>query len=531
MIADAEDLRSESFEQIGTVIDRDGELILDRWERCVVAEQPNTSREHHASLRDHLPELLRGLGATLAAAGDANGHDHRQPAARHGRERWEDGWSLDEVVRDYQILRRVLLEYLDSVLGRPLTLRENLAVGLALDEAIADSVDRYVRHREGDVRRQEQAEADQLRQHAAELAAADRHKDDFLAVVGHELRNPLAPIRNAVQLLRQKPDAETATWAGEMMDRQLRHLTRLVDDLLDTSRMARGKLALRQGRTDLAGLVRATVGDRRRLFEAAGRDMTLEAPAEPVLIRGDADRLAQVLDNLLDNAHKFTDRGGRITVRLTRDLDEGRAVLTIADSGVGIAPDLLPTVFQRYRQAQVDPERENGGLGLGLALVKGLVELHGGTVSAASDGPGAGSTFTVALPLFDEGESVATSQAKVLVIEDNRDSADSLAVLLRLFGYDARVAYSGADGLTAAKADSPDVILCDLGLPGLDGYAVAAALRADPTTAGARLVAVSGHGTEAERARCAEAGFVRHVLKPVEPEEVRALLAELTRPG
>jgi CheY-like chemotaxis protein len=295
--------------------------------------------------------------------------------------------------------------------------------------------------------------------------------------------------------------------------------------------MARGKLALRHERTDLAGLVRATVEDRRRLFEEAGREMTLEAPADPVPVRGDADRLAQVLDNLLDNAHKFTDRGGLITVRLTRDIDSGRAVLTVADSGVGIAADLLPTVFQRYRQAQVDPERENGGLGLGLALVKGLVELHGGTVSAASDGPGAGATFTVVLPLFDEGEPVAEPQAKVLVIEDNRDSADSLAVLLRLFGYDAGVAYTGANGLAAAKADPPDVILCDLGLPGLDGYAVAAALRADPTTAGARLVAVSGHGTEAERVRCTEAGFVRHVLKPVEPEEVRALLAELTRAG
>jgi CheY-like chemotaxis protein len=186
-------------------------------------------------------------------------------------------------------------------------------------------------------------------------------------------------------------------------------------------------------------------------------------------------------------------------------------------------------VFQRYRQVEVNPDRENGGLGLGLALVKGLVGLHGGSVSAASDGPGTGATFTVVLPLDGNGEPAPASKGKVLVIEDNRDGADSLAVLLRLFGYDARVAYSGADGVAAAKLDPPDVVLCDLGLPQMDGYAVAAALRADPTTAGTGLVAVSGHGTDAERQRCAEAGFVRHVLKPVEPEVVRALLESLTK--
>jgi signal transduction histidine kinase/CheY-like chemotaxis protein len=527
MIADVEALRSESFEQVGAVIDRDGEVILDRWQRCAADEQPNARRLHHDSLRDHLPDLLRGLAASLASAGEGSGDAHRPPAVRHGKERWEDGWSLDEVVRDYQILRRVLLEHLDAGLGRPLSLRENLAVGMALDEAIADSVGRYVRHREVDVRRQEQSEADRLRRYAADLAAAERHKDEFLAVLGHELRNPLAPVRNAVQLLRQKPDAETAAWAGEMMDRQLRHLTRLVDDLLDTSRLARGKLELRRDRLDLVQLVRATAEDRRRLLEEAGRELVLQLASAPVLVRGDADRLAQVLDNLLDNAQKFTDRGGRISVSLTADA--GRATLTVADTGVGIPPTALPTVFQWYRQAQVDPERENGGLGLGLALVKGLVELHGGNVSAASDGPGHGATITIVLPTNGGGEHGVPATAKVLVIEDNRDGADSLAVLLRLFGYDARVAYSGQEGVSAAKADPPDIILCDLGLPGMDGYAVAAALKADAATADIQLVAISGHGMEAERQRCAEAGFVRHVLKPVEPEEVRNLLAGLTK--
>jgi CheY-like chemotaxis protein len=194
---------------------------------------------------------------------------------------------------------------------------------------------------------------------------------------------------------------------------------------------------------------------------------------------------------------------------------------------------LLPTVFQRYRQAHVDPERPNGGLGLGLALVKGLVELHGGTVTAASEGPDCGTTVTISLPLDGDAEADTDERIrrtdKVLVIEDNRDGADSLAVLLRLFGFDVRVAYTGPDGVAAAKADPPNVVLCDLGLPGMDGYAVAAALRAEPTTAAVHMVAVSGHGSDVDRQRCLDVGFVRHVLKPVEPEEVRRLLTELMK--
>ena len=531
MIADADAIRSEPFILIGMVIDRDAELIVDRWQECAVAEQPNAHRLHHAALRDHLPDLLHGLAESLAAARTDNGNGHRPAADRHGRDRWEDGWSLDEVVRNFQIMRRVLLEHLDATLDRPLHVRECLAVGLSLDEAIADSVGRYVRHREAAVREQEHGEADRLRLYASELATAERHKDEFLAVLGHELRNPLAPLRNAVQLLRQRPDTATAAWAGDLMERQLRHLTRLVDDLLDTSRLARGKIALRQDRVDLAGLVRTSVADRRPLFAEAGRDLTLESPATPVSIRGDADRLSQVLDNLLANAFKFTSSGGRTSVCLTADPSTGRAIITVQDTGIGISSDLLPTIFQRYRQAHVDPERTNGGLGLGLALAKGLVELHGGTVTAASPGAGSGTTITVVLPVDPNSVAVDSRgrNGRVLVIEDNRDAADSLVVLLRLFGFDVRVAYSGSDGIAAAQADPPDVILCDLGLPGLDGFAVAAALRPDPLTARVTMIAVSGHGSDADRHRSAEAGFVRHVLKPVEPDEVRSILAELTK--
>jgi signal transduction histidine kinase/CheY-like chemotaxis protein len=533
MIADPESLRAEPFVQVGALLKRDVGLIVDRWCRRAAQEQPSAARVHHDTLRDHLPELLNVLGHSLASSGNGSARRHGE-AADHGGQRWQAGWSLAEVVRDYQILRLVVIEYLDENLGRPLTIRENLALNLVLDEAISDSVEQYARHREEEARSRQEEEAQRLRRHAAELADADRHKDEFLAVLGHELRNPLAPLRNALHLLRQRGDAATVTWAGDLMDRQVRHLTRLVDDLLDVSRIARGKLGLRRQRLDLTRMVRTAVEDRRALLEGAGRVVALALPAGPVWVHGDADRLAQVLDNLLVNAHKFTDRGGRVSVSVATDPASGRATVAVRDDGVGIDPALLPRLFRRYLQSEVDPERAQGGLGLGLALVKGLVELHGGSVAAHSAGLGQGSVFTVTLPAEaapPPAEPVDTPpRTRVLVIEDNRDGADSLAVLLRLFGFEVRVAYAGAEGVAQARAEAPDVALCDLGLPGMDGYAVARALQADPATAGVRLVAVSGHGTEAELRRCAEAGFLRHVLKPVEPEDLRKLLIELVGP-
>jgi signal transduction histidine kinase/CheY-like chemotaxis protein len=530
MIADPESLRAEPFAQVGALLKRDVGLIVDRWCRRAAQDQPSARRVHHDTLRDHLPELLGVLGHSLASSGNGNPRRHGE-AADHGGQRWQAGWSLAEVVRDYQILRLVVVEYLDENLGRPLTLRENLAVNLVLDEAISDSVEQYARHREEEARRQQEDEAQWLRRHAEELADAHRHKDEFLAVLGHELRNPLAPLRNALHLLRQRGDAATVAWAGDLMDRQVRHLTRLVDDLLDVSRIARGKLGLRRQRLDLARLVRTAVEDRRALLEGAGRTVELTLPAGPVWVHGDADRLAQALDNLLANAAKFTDRGGRVAVAVDADPAAGRATVTVRDDGVGIDPALLPRLFCRYLQAEVDPERAQGGLGLGLALVKGLVELHGGSVAAHSDGLGRGSAFTITLPIETTEPPAEAADApprtRVLVIEDNQDGADSLAVLLRLFGFEVRVAYAGPDAIAQARAEPPDVALCDLGLPGMDGYAVARALQADPATAGVRLVAVSGHGTEAELRRCAEAGFVRHVLKPVDPDDLRRLLNEL----
>jgi PAS domain S-box-containing protein len=370
----------------------------------------------------------------------------------------------------------------------------------------------------------------------ARLAEAARRKDEFLAMLAHELRNPLAPVRNALQiLLLAEEDARLRERARAMMERQVVHMARLVDDLLDVSRITRGKIQLRQERVDFARLVQTAAEDRRRTLEDAGVALRVDVPDEPVWVTGDPTRLTQVVGNLLDNAAKFTDRGGRAEVAVARDAAARRAVLTVRDTGIGIDAAMLANLFDPFAQADRSLERTRGGLGLGLALVKGLAELHGGEVAAHSEGPGRGTEFTVRLPLADgaaaggraPGAPGRAGRLRVLVIEDGADAAESLRMLLDLMGHEALVARSGLEGVRAAAAVRPDVVLCDLGLPGLDGYGVARALRADPATAGARLIAVSGYGRDDDVRRALEAGFEQHLTKPVEPGLLRSLLAAI----
>jgi len=510
------ELRAESYADVGSVIQRDVGVIVERWVRRAGEDQPSAKRAHHADLLDHLPVLLWELGRALGEAGEANGYRHTRPALEHGDQRWDAGWSIDEVVRDYQILRVVLIEYLEETLDRSLRSREIMALGVALDDAISASVAAYTRS----------LTADQ---------PAGPARDEFLAVLGHELRNPLGPIRNALQVLPAAAvNPARLEWAHGVIDRQVRLMTRLVDDLLDAARVARGKMSLRRERVDLAKLVRDTAGDRRQAFADAGLGLTVDVPPGPVWTDGDPSRLGQVLGNLLNNALKFTDRGGAVTVRLTADPATWQAVLSVRDTGVGIDPAFLPVVFGSFMQADRTAERSRGGLGLGLALVKGLVELHGGEVRAASGGPGRGAEFTVMLPLLDVAAGPAAAGAagdpaaggkRVLVIDDHRDSGESLKVLLELIGHRVAVALTGPDGVGAAKTFRPDVVLCDIDLPGLSGYEVCAELRRDPATAGAYVVALSGHGSEADQQRCGEAGFDLHLLKPVEPEVLERVIA------
>lgn len=367
----------------------------------------------------------------------------------------------------------------------------------------------------------------------AELRAQDQRKDQFIAMLAHELRNPLVPIRNAMYLVSMTREEDTLKSVQEMVNRQVEHLSNIVDDLLEVSRVSTGKVELRRERLNLAQLVNVVVADCRRSFEAAGIGLSVRLPEAPVWVDGDRTRLTQVVENLVSNAAKFTDRGGEVVVAVEPRGPE--ALVTVRDTGIGIEPDLLPRLFDPFTQADKSLDRSRGGLGLGLALVKGLTELHGGTVSVASQGIGQGSLFTVCLPTTPEPPALAelpveqpitaAGRLRVLVVEDNRDAAESLRLLLHLCGCEVRLAYTGPDGVQAAIEMKPNLILCDIGLPGLDGYGVAQKLRgAFPGSDQPVLIALTGYGEEDDRRRAAEAGFDRHYTKPVDPAIIQALL-------
>jgi PAS domain S-box-containing protein len=378
---------------------------------------------------------------------------------------------------------------------------------------------------------------DRLLRQAEELVEANRLKDEFLAMLAHELRNPLAPLRNAVHMLRLRGnDPASLHWTAEVMERQVQHMTRMVADLLDVSRITRRKILLHSEPLDMVKVIHAVAEDQQTLLEEAQLALHLQLPREPVWVHGDATRLSQVTANLVQNAVKFTEAGGVITIRLVQDTVGQRCVCTVRDTGVGIGPDLLPHVFDTFIQADRSLARSQGGLGLGLALVKGLVELHGGGVSAESAGPGEGAEFSFWLPLTPapvnctrppKAPAPIAHGLRIVMIEDSRDAADTLKFLLEMFGHEVAVAYSGIEGLELARSQQPDVVLCDLGLPGMDGFAVARALRRDQATAGTYLIAITGYSSESDRQRTREAGFDLHLAKPVDPLDLRQVLAEL----
>jgi signal transduction histidine kinase/CheY-like chemotaxis protein len=368
--------------------------------------------------------------------------------------------------------------------------------------------------------------------HAA-LREAGRRKDDFLGMLSHELRNPLAPIHNAVHLLeRAGPASEQAARARAVIGRQAEHLARLVDDLLDVTRIARGKIELRRERIDLADVVRRAAEDFRTLVEDPGLALHVTVPAAPLWCDADPTRITQVVGNLLHNAAKYTAPPGEVEVTLAAAGPDA-AELRVRDTGAGIEPALLPHLFEAFVQGPRSLARSDGGLGLGLALVKGIVELHGGSVSARSDGPGRGAEVRARLPLAAAAAAEApppaasgsTAPRRILVVDDNVDAAETLSDLLRMLGHAVDVAYDGPSALARARASHPDVVLCDLGLPGMSGYDVARALRA---AAGAgrpvRLLAVSGYAQPEDVRRAAEAGFDGHVSKPCDLAVIERLI-------
>ncbi len=372
-----------------------------------------------------------------------------------------------------------------------------------------------------------------------QLAEADRRKDEFLAMLAHELRNPLAPLSNALQILRMTGSSERVQ---EMMERQVRHMVHLVDDLLEVSRITRGKIDLRKERIDLAAVVQNAIETSSPLIEASCHELTVNLSPEPLVLDADPVRLAQVVANLLNNAAKYTDPGGRIW--LTAERDGIEAVLRVRDSGIGIPAEMLPRIFEMFAQADRSLGRAQGGLGIGLTLARSLVQMHGGTIHADSDGPGQGSELVVRLPLApevrpssEEGRredrlhTAAPAARRILIVDDNRDAAESLGTLLEIRGNEVQVAGDGPSALAAIGAWHPAVVLLDIGLPGMDGYEVARRVRAQPGLEDTVLIALTGWGQEDDRRRSREAGFDHHLVKPVDFQVLEALLAGIADYG
>jgi CheY-like chemotaxis protein/two-component sensor histidine kinase len=356
-------------------------------------------------------------------------------------------------------------------------------------------------------------------------------------MLAHELRNPLAPVRNALHVLRMKCVGDPLVERlGEMMTRQVGHLARLVDDLLDVSRITRGKVELRKEHVALESVVARAVEATRPLIDARHHELSISIPPEPICLDADPTRLVQILVNLLTNAAKYTAEGGRIWLTASREGSE--AVVSVHDTGIGIPPHMLPKVFDLFTQDDRTLDRAEGGIGIGLTLVRSLVELHGGSVLATSAGPGRGSEFVVHLPAlpYDPSRKDADKVAdqspwapprRVLIVDDNVDSAESLAMLLSLTGHSVRTAHDGPSAIQAARAHWPDVILLDIGLPRMDGYEVARRLRQEPEMAAVMLIAMTGYGQDEDRRKTREAGFDLHLVKPVDADELTHIFARL----
>jgi signal transduction histidine kinase len=368
----------------------------------------------------------------------------------------------------------------------------------------------------------------------ARVSEQDRRKDEFLATLAHELRNPLAPISTGLSILKHGTTPEVQAKTREMMERQLRHLVHMVDDLLDISRVTLGKVTLKKEHVDFRTVLNSALEVARPIIENSRHEFAVRLPADPLPLDADPTRIAQVIANLLNNAAKYTPPGGRVELIAAREGDT--LVIDVADSGVGIPADMLTRVFDMFTQVGRTIDRAQGGLGIGLTLVRGIVEMHGGTVTAASAGPGQGTVLSVRLPLATlEAQEAPTMPAhdssfqrhRILVVDDNADAADSLSMLLGLEGHEMQVAHSGEQSLNVAALFKPDIVFLDIGLPGIDGYEVARRMRADTRYGSPRIVALTGWGTEDDRRQAHAAGFDGHLVKPVDPTRLAATLSAL----
>ncbi|WP_409266333.1 ATP-binding protein [Massilia sp. BHUDP2] len=421
--------------------------------------------------------------------------------------------------------------------GHAVPLRVQREASAPLEERFVDFVYQPIRGPKGDVEGifVEGSDVTMRKRVEDELRAANRQKDQFLAMLAHELRNPLAPITTAAQLLQRGTlDPQRARHASDIIVRQAEHMTNLVNDLLDVSRVTRGLAEIEKEDLDIAAVVNGAVEQVRPLLDMKRHELRVEQWQQPLYVSGDRTRLVQVVSNILNNAAKYTPSGGRIALRVTSE--GGEAVIAVSDNGQGIDPQVLPYIFDLFTQAERTPDRSQGGLGIGLALVKSLVALHGGRVAAFSEGPNKGSEFVIRLPLLSGAEAQEPQQAldqanegavRVLVVDDNADAAQMLATLLEAHGHVVSVEYDGTGGLARALRERPEVMLLDIGLPDMDGHELARRLRASPDTANAMLIALTGYGQSEDRERARQAGFDRHLVKPADLSELLRILADL----
>jgi signal transduction histidine kinase/CheY-like chemotaxis protein len=519
------------------------ESILQRWREEVrrdPAQPANRLGLSGRALDDHLPALLRTLAhGLLGGTPEQVEHD----GAEHGHQRRQHGYAVTELLWELTLFRRVLMAAVEGPFRASTERLDDHSLAPArlylldlLDRSVHASISRYMLEAEDErdeARTQVADTTARLQDVNAQLREAHIQKDRFLSVLSHELRNPLAPILSAVQVLQRRGSTDPSIEPQHaIIERQARHLGRLVDDLLDLNRITYGKLELRPEVTSLQTTVSQAVETASTGFEAKGVTLSLDLAEEPVAVFSDGMRLSQVVTNLLANALKFTPKGGLVTVSLRGG--DGEAVLTVRDTGAGISADMLPRIFEPFEQEDTSLAHSQGGLGLGLMVARGLVEAHGGRIEAASLGTDQGATFVVRLPLsltepgapIDAPNHSQTISAprRIVLIEDNEDAREALATALRLFGHEVFVGSRADEALKFAESADPDTFILDIGLPGVDGYALARTLRERREMQGALLIAVTGYGQDADKQKARDAGFDHHLTKPVDVDKLEALL-------